>query len=1002
MSHDDDRLPRCIPNPDFLAQQRFVEPAPPGGRKQYAKRKMEPDVTRALTNNSIAKIHPQPNSDAGKRALQLYNIVAFGSAYDARIEKSVSTKKRYGDLCRAAVKIFGFTQREFEAHIKEFLERGVLHTKAGDKRLAPNAFLFGAELRRGTKKRRAEQLGLASSATPSDNVVKTTVQTYKLPDFLADERFQQPPLPDNRKAWRRACSMSSDARTAFSNETKAQFHDDLQSEAAHERFVVFNIVAFGSRFVSGISSLQANQVYYRQLVEAASKMDVELTAVNAHLRFLLEKRILFTQEFCKTRVLTASHFLQSAQLAPDKECLQVDVYERLRLDSTAKIESPEFFGDAKYIYQFDDEHFDRESRFEMPSCDVRDALDEESLRKIDAQYDRQGSSLTVDLFNFVLFGRNSAQLLQDADNADIVAAQLDGEQRPLSVRSGANEVTFGQICRFGFDNGHDFRRLQATLLDLLDRGVLKVHQKRSDNSLHVTAYPFIGTCSRLPQHDRIEQNLATLRFQRARLNVDRRLRIPYEQRLQNTRERMSGRQFTLPENAILDLRGRTHCTGAFGNPCTFGMDGGPVLMDTEDICKDFYVRKLRSGAYTCAVCKFCFKRNRKRSFFNFHNAYRIHTDQSMPVRDIGRAVQKMVWDADYQCALCDAPFNVDSNIIGVQETTEKQPWQPSYNVIEPYLGTRFATVEQFVSAGNVVHLACNFAQNSFIFSEVINLCKIVAHRDRVLHDVGNGIVRSRSMVDIPENVIVELLASAARHGWTKREFLPHLRQILVTPDPMTGLSIGCGTQFDIDLAHYDDLHPLLRLSVDRIDPKINNDHIGNYRVVPRMVNYIMHDFDGSENVFERWRQNIVIKYGQNEFCYEKMYFQIEANADIDLVLMSDDDDDDDGDEGDKTTVSLTKRRKTSSENLFECNYEDCDACFATSARLRDHVYQHHTGERPYKCMHEQCDSAFSTYTGLQKHLQSFLHTRPVQLPCLHRTCNKIFDSLAARDACLHD
>ena len=993
-------LPRCIPKPPFLLENRFVQPAPPNGRKQWSKRKMEPDVALALTDEYIAKIHAQPESAAGQRALKLYNVVAFGNAYDARIEKSVSMKKRYSDMCRVAVKIFGFTQREFEEHIKQFLERGVLHVKPDDKRLAPNVFLFGADLRRGTKKRRAEQLestaaSSSNAALPNNVIVKTTVQTYKLPAFLAEERFGQPPVSDGRKAWRRACSMNSDARTAFSDDTKALFHKDLQSKAAHQRFLIFNIVAFGSRFVSGISSLQANQVYYRQLVEAAAKMDVERSAVDVHLLFLLEKRILFTQQLSGTFVLTASHFLQNAPLAPHKERAQVDVYERLRLDPNAKIESPEFFGDDKYAYQFDDEHFDRESRFEIPSYDVRNALDDESLRKIDAQYDEQKSSLSIDLFNFVLFGRNSVEVQQDADED---TAQVDEE--PLSIRSGANEVTFGQICRFGFDNGHDLQLLQATLLDFLERDVIKVHKNRSDNSLHMTAYPFIGTCSRVPQYERIERYLTSVRNSTQRRQLERRLRIPYEQKLQNLGDRMSDRIFNLPEDAVLDLRGRTHCPGIYGKTCIFGSDGGPVFMDTEEICKDFYMRKLRSGRYTCVCCKLCYKKHRTRRNLYFYSAYRNHTDQSMPVHDIHRAIMAMLGRAGNQCALCSGPFEKKSIFSGSEEERKKQPWQISYNIVNPHLGTRFSTTDDFIASGNIVHLACNYAQHSCSFQQTIQACKIIAQRDPVVQDIGNGRFASQLVTFVPENVILKILASAAQHGWKKEEFLPHLRQHLVTPDPMTGLSIGCGPEFDIDLAHYDQVIPLLRLSVDRINPRIDNDHISNYRIVLRIVNFVMNDFKKPDDVFERWRKNIVIQYGPNTFFYEHLIF---------LPAFSIQEESDESNESDfaqqeeqKISLLRIKRRKKSQKISLDCTCNDCNANFSTQALLRHHIHQHHTGERPYKCTHDQCLSAFATYTGLQQHLKSFLHTRPSQMPCLHHNCDKIFDTLAARDACIHN
>ena len=69
-------LPRCIPKPPFLLENRFVQPAPPNGRKQWSKRKMEPDVALALTDEYIAKIHAQPESAAGQR-MHLLNLLGL-------------------------------------------------------------------------------------------------------------------------------------------------------------------------------------------------------------------------------------------------------------------------------------------------------------------------------------------------------------------------------------------------------------------------------------------------------------------------------------------------------------------------------------------------------------------------------------------------------------------------------------------------------------------------------------------------------------------------------------------------------------------------------------------------------------------------------------------------------------------------------------------------------------------------------------------------------------
>lgn len=481
-----DALRRAIAAPSFLDEQRYKEPPPPG--KQWRRRKMEPDVTKALTAESLRQVHPEPDSEDGKRVINVFNLIAFGYAFDRRVSKASTSKKRYGELCRAAIALYGIDQDQFEQHVRALLDRGVLHVKHDqEKRMTANVFLSRAVLADGTKERSEDVDAAAETdAEPVEPVVRPR-KRYRLPEFLKEDRFRQPPLAD-RKSYRRRYKMSEDARVAFNDETKALFHDNLASQDAQQRFVLFNIVAFGAKFVSGVSSLQANQVSYRQLIEAAEHRGLDRDTVDRQLWALLERRLLFT---CLSKAgditLTASAFLQNAELAEPHQPLQVHPYERLRIDSASKIEMPPFLLDEQYAYQCDDDAFLRSSRFTMPSGDVCRELHDVSLQQIDPilveKPESDGATLVAALFNFIVFGPCS----ESSTRRDVG----DGRDANLSERMSASGVAFSDVCRFGMHNNVEYDTLIAQIRALLERQVVKVRVNLSTGQAHLTAFPFM-------------------------------------------------------------------------------------------------------------------------------------------------------------------------------------------------------------------------------------------------------------------------------------------------------------------------------------------------------------------------------------------------------------------------------------------------------------------------------------------------------------------------------
>jgi len=143
-------------------------------------------------------------------------------------------------------------------------------------------------------------------------------------------------------------------------------------------------------------------------------------------------------------------------------------------------------------------------------------------------------------------------------------------------------------------------------------------------------------------------------------------------------------------------------------------------------------------------------------------------------------------------------------------------------------------------------------------------------------------------------------------------------------------------------------------------------------VVPLLVNFVMHDYGHGAAVFERWRQNVVNRFGPNSNVYPPLPINVFVS----------DHDDSDTDRADPTNqdnsrqavTQIAKKRRIFAQS-FACDATDCDASFDDKTSLRNHVRQHHTGERPYKCPHDDCEWAFVNVSLLRRHLKTATHTR---------------------------
>lgn len=145
-------MDEAIRLPALLEAQRVGHTYDP--QKKNPKR-MERDVNLAFEPEWLQRIHPQPWSYDGKKAIELYNVVAFHKTFNSGF-KTFARHRDYGALCREMNSVFGMPKEELDRHIMGLLERNVICLVPAEKRPAaftPFPFLAQAKLTQGTADR---------------------------------------------------------------------------------------------------------------------------------------------------------------------------------------------------------------------------------------------------------------------------------------------------------------------------------------------------------------------------------------------------------------------------------------------------------------------------------------------------------------------------------------------------------------------------------------------------------------------------------------------------------------------------------------------------------------------------------------------------------------------------------------------------------------------------------------------------------------------------------
>lgn len=211
------------------------------------------------------------------------------------------------------------------------------------------------------------------------------------------------------------------------------------------------------------------------------------------------------------------------------------------------------------------------------------------------------------------------------------------------------------------------------------------------------------------------------------------------------------------------------------------------------------------------------------------------------------------------CDLCGGEFTDEIRYDKLNSHHRYHPWTKSYNVKNPNDGKTIATEKEIAEKGNIVHAVCNFAQNKASWKDVISACelfaKAIVRRDGIL-----ATASSHTRHKLPPKLIRQLKDKGTRHNLTNAHVDAIIENSWTGVEHYTGVRVGFGTEYDLDLHHYDTWPLPLHLSLDKIDPRIPDGEQPetNYRVTFLMLNFVKNCYP--EEVVYCWLKHVVAKY----------------------------------------------------------------------------------------------------------------------------------------------
>lgn len=327
-------LPRRIKHPDYLKDARYEQPPRPDGKHSWRRSKlMVHDARRAFTDAELRRLHDDIDSADGKQRVIVFNIVAFGKQF-VDMPWLQANQVLYGNVCRGAEK-YGISKADVDRHLRALLERKVLFVYTdgrGERTLTASHFLETVKLAPVTA---PVVLDVYAELTADANAKITT------PDFVMRPEYASSPtdVPGEATRWSRACSMGYDVTKSLADESLRRIHPEYDtSDVGRERVALFNVVAFGPFYMEQLGTIQANSISYGQLCRAGMLLNVEHAALDAHLRAMLEARVLSVRHYAPDNSVSirAFPFLSHTRLVP--QTARVENLKRLIRERARRVQ----------------------------------------------------------------------------------------------------------------------------------------------------------------------------------------------------------------------------------------------------------------------------------------------------------------------------------------------------------------------------------------------------------------------------------------------------------------------------------------------------------------------------------------------------------------------------------------------------------------------------------------------------------------------------------------
>lgn len=819
-----------IKTPTAFLAESYVRKESEDGRRQARPVFPTLDCRVDFSDRTLRRIycddlqHGQSEETEAERKTRftVFNVVAFGAFIDddtgsvAHPEAGKGYRQTYGKIVRRA-RTFGIDAEEVKAHVKTMLDGSILHTMRtkGVLYITATPFLNTVERR----------------PAPEDDEEERRAAPVATPEFMKEH--MAPELEEGIGRWARR-AMDKDVRAALHDESLRAIHEHYDTTEEGERsLVVFNVAAFGATLgsdgetISYPTKMTPSHMTYGALVRKCETFGIEREQVENDLHRMMQRGVLYTKKDQTSYYLIATPFLRRARILGDP-----DDWQRPKPPPRPWYAAPGFFDD--FVKPMVPDTNERFARKQIPHS-VREALARESLLLIHPQPDTEAGSTCLHLFDAIAFGGvfYCGDDDDDDDGDDNENDDGTGDSTAKNVIVIKPGATYGQIVRVGHVFGLSQEETDVHLLRMMQSGALCVTQPETHGQYGVHATPFLSDATLNPRYTS----------------------------LQRKRQRLEGATDIHPRKIVRFSRENVVagdelvCIG-FGEeePCSSGENGEPRNVD-ENWRDHFGIRReiaCHRRNKRCFVCEARQEKQRVVVILNWMTTrvMELHTDGSLPLLSTRAVLNDMITDAS-TCCLCGGQFSMDPqhHVEDSATVLPTRPWAYSYNLKDPWRGKCLHSVDEIKSRGNIVHLVCNFAQNKYDYEEVVRVCRIIACR----RDNDDDIATHCPWDQLPKRAREALNKRGHSHGLSAKE----TKQVYVrsqSRDVYTGMTWGSHASCDIRVDRYDSVHPLLRLSLDRIDVSVDDNSISNYQITLLIVNNLKNAF--KESVVSEWLMNL--------------------------------------------------------------------------------------------------------------------------------------------------